>query len=134
MKRIVWLVMAGFLAAGCGQKIEEKRETAPHPGPFGALQTEIFTPKCAREDGCHRGVSAAGGMNLSDGYAYPSLVNAKSTRRPERMRVVPGNPEASYLMERLTGSGDTPRMPMSGDPLSSSDLDRIRSWIKDGAK
>jgi hypothetical protein len=134
MKRTACWVAAACLVAACGQKSAEKPKGETPEGPFAPLQTEIFSKKCAREDGCHRGVSAAGGLDLATGHAYESLVGAKATRRPERMRVAPGDPGASYLLERLTGSGDTPAMPMSGEPLSTADLDRIRAWIKDGAK
>jgi len=50
--------------------------------------------------------------------------------------VVPGNPDASYLVEKL---GSSPRIPvqMPGfgrPPLTAAQLDLIRTWILEGAQ
>ena len=126
--------MCAVLAAGCGGKGPSEKAQTPTPtGPLASIQTGIFTPRCATQDGCHRGVSAAGGLDLTAAHAYENLVNAKATRRPDRLRVSPGHPESSYLVERLTAAGDTPQMPMGGTPLTPQEEEQIRSWIRSGA-
>lgn len=101
---------------------------------FGALEQEVFRSRCANQTGCHIGPKPAGNLDLSPGHAYQDLVGVKAERRPDRLRVAPGNPEGSYLMERLSPGDDTPQMPWGGPPLSSAELDRIRAWIEGGAK
>lgn len=100
---------------------------------FQGIVADIFLPRCATP-GCHRGETPAGELNLTEDKAYDSLVGAHAHRRPERLLVDPGNPEGSYLVERLVPEGDTPVMPMGGSALPPEDLARIREWIRDGAK
>jgi mono/diheme cytochrome c family protein len=49
--------------------------------------------------------------------------------------VVPGQPEKSELMRRLSLPADSPdRMPRERNPLSPAELARIQRWIAEGAK
>ena len=48
--------------------------------------------------------------------------------------IVPGSPDESSLLERVTSDDPDLRMPPSGDPLSAKQIEALRSWIKDGAK
>lgn len=48
--------------------------------------------------------------------------------------IIPGDPDASYLMEKLLPSPRLgQRMPSGRDPLSEADLAMLRTWILDGA-
>ncbi|MBI5014550.1 MAG: hypothetical protein HZB55_03550 [Deltaproteobacteria bacterium] len=149
MHRPGWViagVLAGLAALGCGKGAEEKAaDTATPPpgnaapaaepaGAFAAVESQILVPKCAHADGCHAGPVPAGGMDLGAGVAYQDLVGVKATRRPERLRVAPGDPEGSYLLNRLTPGGDTPPMPLGGPSLSAAEIDAIRAWVRDGAR
>ena len=141
MRRIGTLVIALATLATMGCKGGEKAQppaqpSAPTPGgtALADLEAEIFGPKCAAQNGCHGGREPAGKMDLTSGHAFGNLVNMKAERRPDRLRVAPGDPEASYLMQRLTPGGDTPLMPFGGPQLPAADLDRIRTWIRAGAK
>ena len=46
-------------------------------------------------------------------------------------RVVPGDPDKSFLMRKLLGptSGEGVRMPMNGGPLDAQTIEAIRTWI-----
>ncbi|WP_437205933.1 PSD1 and planctomycete cytochrome C domain-containing protein [Planctomicrobium sp. SH664] len=46
--------------------------------------------------------------------------------------VVPGNPDASYLLDVLAPAAD-PRMPPEGEPLKAEEIERMRRWIQEGA-
>ncbi|MFG0286229.1 MAG: PSD1 and planctomycete cytochrome C domain-containing protein [Phycisphaerales bacterium JB039] len=46
--------------------------------------------------------------------------------------IVPGDPEASLLLERVTAD-PADRMPPEGEPLSSEEIDLLRRWIAAGA-
>ena len=43
-------------------------------------------------------------MNLTDSTAYATLVNAPSVSKPGAIRVVPGDPDASYLVQKIEGA------------------------------
>jgi hypothetical protein len=65
------------------------------------------------------------------------LVNIKSTQSP-LMRVVPGHPEQSYLMNKLLGTqsqvgGSGAEMPFRSSPLSQDLINSIEQWISQGA-
>src|ERR1051325_9669830 len=45
--------------------------------------------------------------------------------------IVPGKPDESNLVRMI--SGDKPKMPMQGAPLSAAEVAAIRKWIADGA-
>jgi hypothetical protein len=112
-------------------------EEVPTPVPestFGALEREILGPKCAAQSGCHAGPEPAGKLDLSPGKAFGNLVAVRAERRPELFRVAPGDPEGSYLLQRLSAGGDTPRMPLGAAELPAAELERIRAWIREGGK
>ena len=50
--------------------------------------------------------------------------------------IVPGKPEASELIRRITSSDDGERMPPAdfGKPLSLAEIDVLKCWIAEGAK
>jgi mono/diheme cytochrome c family protein len=47
--------------------------------------------------------------------------------------IIPGNSQESLLVMRLLGAGGAPRMPMSGEPLSTEKIALIRAWIDEGS-
>jgi len=93
----------------------------------------IFTGNCALS-GCH---AAPGqhGLILSAGQSYSLLVNVNSVEVPSLMRVRPSLPDSSYLVNKIEGTQTVGvRMPATGTPLSSSDIQLIRNWITKGAQ
>ena len=61
------------------------------------------------------------------------LVGVASTQNAGVQRVNPGNPNNSYLVQKLEGTATTGgRMPPSG-ALPAADITTIRQWITDGA-
>jgi hypothetical protein len=58
-----------------------------------------------------------------------------SSQQPGLQRVLPGNPDDSYLVRKLEGGpGITgARMPLSRASLPTAQLDLIRLWIAQGA-
>ena len=51
------------------------------------------------------------------------------------MRVVPFDPDASYLYEKISVARPTEgdRMPASSTPLSAEKIEAVRAWIEAGA-
>lgn len=122
--------------AGDGSGLDENgrpvAESAPTLEPtLASIQSNVFTPLCTT---CHAGAAAPLGLRLDEGAAYAMLVNAPSVENPSLMRVTPGNPDASYLVQKVEGTaGVGGRMPLNGPPLSSEVIAVIRQWILDGA-
>lgn len=103
------------------------------PVTFDDLQTSIFTPSCA-VSGCHTGASPPQGLRLDAGFAFSNLVNVASTEVPSLLRVDPGNPNNSYLVQKLEGTAAVgARMPFGGAPLDQALIDDVREWITNGA-
>ncbi len=98
-------------------------------GPnFSEIQAGLFTPSCS---GCHGGNNPSGGLNLEAANSYANLVGIDSTAASGTQRVNAGNPDMSYLIQRLEGtSGDV--MPPSG-MIPQADIDMVREWISAGA-
>jgi hypothetical protein len=98
---------------------------------FQSIQDHVFTPICTA---CHAGASAPLGLRLDAGAAYALLVNASSVESPSQFRVQPGNPDASYLIQKLEGTAAVGgRMPLGGTPLPPETIAVIRQWITNGA-
>ena len=101
------------------------------------IQAAVFTPICS---GCHNGSNPPGGalpgsQNLTAGNSFAALVNVASIEQPALRRVKPGDPDNSYLIQKLEGlagiSGS--RMPLGGPFLDQATIDQIKSWIASGA-
>lgn len=95
----------------------------------------IFTANCALR-GCHGSLRPQEGMDLSAGAAFGSLVNVSASQCGSRLRVAPGDPAASYLMDKLLGVDLCygSQMPKIGVSLAKNDIDRIGAWICNGAQ
>src|SRR5262249_9779466 len=48
--------------------------------------------------------------------------------------VVPGRPEESEILRRVSARDPKERMPPKGDPLSAAQVEKVRRWIADGAE
>lgn len=47
--------------------------------------------------------------------------------------IIPGDPDASEMMRRLTTSDPEERMPYQHDPLNKDQINTLRRWIREGA-
>lgn len=102
-----------------------------------ALQSSVFEPSCA-VSGCHTGPAGGNlpaGMDLSSADAsFSSLVGIASVQQPALLRVAAGDPDNSYLVQKLEGTATGgARMPLGGGALDQALIDDIRQWIADGA-
>lgn len=95
----------------------------------------IFTSSCGG-GGCHGSRMPAEGLDLSSAAsAYASLVNVGSTQCAANKRVLPSQPDMSYLVWKLDGTGPCfsgSRMP-KGTPLAPAQIATVRGWILSGA-
>ncbi|MEJ2088657.1 MAG: CHRD domain-containing protein [Gammaproteobacteria bacterium] len=92
----------------------------------------VFTQNCALS-GCHGGATPQEGMNLSQGQAYANIVNVQSNQMPSLDRIEPNDPDNSYLIHKIEGTGLLQRMPAGGSPLPAATIQLIRDWTAAGA-
>lgn len=85
--------------------------------------------------GCHGGVMPAEGLDLRMGNGYGDLVGVPSGQCGERMRVAPGSPSESYLLDKLEGVNLCfgSKMPKMGQGPSAAEITAISQWICSGA-
>ena len=138
------LIAMSLASAACDENLSDLTGPTPNLQPtFSSIQREIFdsTDSSGRRacTQCHTDAGRrrpAGGMNLSPGAAYASLVGVASSRKPGAIRVVPGDPQNSYLLQKLAGRLDIVGlcMPRGGPPyLTQGQMLVIRRWIEMGA-
>ncbi len=139
-------VTALALAAGCSA--DPGPNAAPDGGPptYENVQA-IFTRSCAQFNACHNASGAGGMLVLAPGMSLDQLIRHPAVQVPHLQRVVPGDPDHSYLMTKLDGTmntlpecrttdGSTPcglAMPQSAPPLAPELRNAIREWIRAGA-
>ena len=92
--------------------------------PSVSFQRQIAPLLERRCHACHQPANAGGQLNLT---SYSQLRKGGK----EGPILVPGQPEDSLMVKMI--SGEPPRMPMSGGPLTGEEIRLIRSWISQGA-
>jgi len=102
------------------------------------IQSNIFTPSCATA-GCHTGPAGSmlpAGLDLSSADAsFASLVNIASAQAMGETLVVPGDPDMSYLIDKIEGMAAVGSVmpPPPRATLDAASIAVIRQWISDGA-
>ena len=111
----------------------------PSAASFDSIQQSIFTPHCLSA-GCHNSTDQANNLVLEPGAAYANLVSARCFNQAAQtaglLRVVPGDPDHSFLLIKLTLAGASTlgsSMPLNQSPLAPADIDLVRNWILAGA-
>ena len=98
---------------------------------LASIQSHVFTPICTA---CHAGGSAPQGLHLDEANAYTMLVGVPSNEVPSVLRVKPGDPDNSYIIQKLEGHAAVgARMPFGGPYLDDATIAVIRQWITNGA-
>lgn len=103
----------------------------PEPS-FSSVDSDIFVRSCGFSS-CHG--ANTGGMTLGAGSDdYSALVGVPAVGATGETRVIPGDPDNSYLVKKLEGADDIVgvRMP-PGAALEGADIERVREWIAAGA-
>ena len=136
------LVLA-LAVASCDEKLSDLTGPTPNLQPtFTSIQQEIFNTTDASGrlacTNCHSNVgrNPSGGMTLLSGVSYANLVGVASTGKPGAVRVIPGDPENSYIIHKLEGKSDIVgvRMPRGNGPfLTDGQILVIKRWIANGA-
>jgi hypothetical protein len=116
---------------------------------LGDIQQKIFNNSCTFSS-CHSESGHKGALVLTTGRSFAELVNKaadnEAANRAGKKRVVPGNPDASFLFQKVNRTGarfcdplDNPacegeEMPSQNERLPQQWVDAIRQWILEGAQ
>ena len=139
------LIALSLASAACDANLSDLTGPTPNLTPtLSSIEREIFntTDSSGREacTNCHTdagGRVPPAGMVLLPGRAYDFIVNVPSINKPGAIRVIPGDPENSYLLHKLAGRANIVglRMPRRGPPyLTQGQMLVIRRWIELGAR
>jgi hypothetical protein len=135
---------AAITFSGCDEKLSDLTGPTPDLTPtFSSVQAQVFsaTDLAGRAAciTCHtdQGRTPSSGLNLREGAAYAAIVGISSRGKPGAVLVVPGDPDNSYLVQKLEGAPGIvgERMPRTGGPyLTSGQMLVLRTWIQRGAR
>ncbi len=92
---------------------------------FNSQIKPLLNKKCIA---CHGGVKRQGGFSLL--FRTDALAPTES----DKPAIIPGSPDASEMIKRLTHADLEERMPYKEKPLSKEEINLLRRWIKQGAK
>ena len=134
------IVVASGLLTHCADFGSGQGPAKPLPTvTLSEIQRTIFTQSCAFSS-CHNAAGHKGGLDLSSTAAsHVGLVGVLAdnsiARAAGKVRVMPGEPDSSFLITKLTapGPGEGERMPQSNSPLPEASIQMIRDWIARGA-
>jgi hypothetical protein len=142
---VVGTVGAVVLGAGCGNDRAEPATAdagidddplavadTPVAGSLDDLHQRIIAKRCSGQPGlCHNGQFEPNLATPAMAYAY--LVGRPGLEKPDELRVRPGDPAHSLLIDKLRDRGVTTRMPLGAEPLDEADIKALEAWIDGGA-
>ena len=132
--RYLSILFLSLIVLGCERAGPLEDDPDTNNPTLSQIQTRIFDTNCALS-GCHAGGTPQLGLDLSAGSSFSNIVNVASVEQSSLMRIAPGDPENSYLLQKIRGdmgiSGA--RMPLGRSALSDEDIELVRQWIADGA-
>ncbi len=117
----------GVILLLCGSPALHGEESEPKPHPTEASYYQDVRPILQRRcQACHQPASKQGDLLLTDHQGFRQ--GGKSGPA-----FVPGEPEESIIIAHLTGKRG-PRMPLGLSPLTDSEIELFRLWIRSGAQ
>jgi hypothetical protein len=143
LSSVVLIGVMTFCGAGCDESLTDVAGPTPNLQPtLSSIQREIFSngdpsgrAACTT---CHASANNFNArLSLADGQSFGNLVGTVSTGKAGATRVIPGDPDNSYLIHKLEGRSTIAgsRMPRTGGPfLTPGQISIIRRWIELGAK
>ena len=101
-------------------------------GSLDQIHRELVAQRCSGQPGlCHNGQFEP---NLSTpALFYEYVVRRPALEKADRLRVAPGDPDASFLVDKLRNRDVGTQMPLGAEPLAEDEIALIERWIEDGA-
>ena len=128
-----FVVRAVDLVGNEDRNVVEVSATTLGPVRFARDLEPVLDANCTN-GGCHGLRNAQEGLDLRTGVSWSALVDVPSEQCADRLLVEPGDPDASYLVDKLANRNlcSGTRMPKVA-PLSDADIQLISDWISAGA-
>lgn len=79
-------------------------------------------------------ISCHGGVKKEGGFSVLFRSEALDTTDSGQPAIIPGHPDKSEMIRRLTTKDPEERMPYNHDPLSGEEITLLTRWIKEGAQ
>jgi Protein of unknown function (DUF1553)/Protein of unknown function (DUF1549)/Planctomycete cytochrome C len=114
---VIGLIVAAFVSYRMltpGKKVDFSADVKP-----------ILNKKCIS---CHGGVKAKSGFSVL--FREDALANTESGKPA----IIPGDPQGSEMIRRITINDPEERMPYKHEPLSKEEISILKRWIKQGAQ
>ncbi|HLK11241.1 MAG TPA: hypothetical protein VKW76_07665 [Candidatus Binatia bacterium] len=109
-------------------------KTSGAPVSFATTIAPMLAASCATAS-CHTGSNPSEGLTLDADKSYAAIVNVPSLEQPSLKLVSPSKPKSSYLLMKVLGTASQGApMPLTGTPLSSSQIQQLSDWITQGAQ
>ena len=144
--RMLFGVLLGVLIGSCGSD-------PPVKPVLSDIQRRIFNVSCTFSS-CHSVDGHKGELVLVDGQSRDNIVSKDAhnteAERLMKIRVVPGQPDTSYLFQKINRMGanfcteeqlfdedpscEGEAMPSTNERLPQQRIDAVRAWILAGAK
>ena len=122
---LVWVVVAG-----CGGGVAAAPDAAPpavcsSADPAAVVEQELFGP-CAS---CHGGATPDAELEFFLPSDVEAMFDAPSRLCPDKVLVVPGDPAASYLIEKLVPRPTCGEIMPTLVPLPAETVACFEQWI-----
>jgi hypothetical protein len=109
--------------AACGTVVQADSTAADAPVDFDRQVQPLLT-RCLA---CHGAGKAEAGLRLDGRETATSVLESGG------QAVVPGDADASLLLQRISAADPAERMPPTGEPLTADEIEILRRWIAQGA-
>jgi hypothetical protein len=119
---------------GAGLSAMFQVSAAPQAVDYATQIQPIWNASCT-DNACHDATQPSEGLNLTPAASRAEL-NANSGQCGAYKLVEPGQPERSYLVFKLQGSGPCligTKMPKANQSLPAAQIQLVRDWIFNGA-
>jgi hypothetical protein len=120
ISKTVWIVLILIIGITAFSFI-----TSGHNVDYNTEIKPIFNKKCIT---CH------GGVKRQSGFSLLFRSEALAVNKSGKAAIIPGDPDNSELIRRLSLKDPEERMPYKHPPLSGDEIATLKKWIKQGAK
>lgn len=123
MLRVTWgVALVAVALAGCG--------TPDRCSSTAAVAQAIFVPHCTTST-CHSQPNPAAGLDFTATDIDSEVINVAAQQCSGQIIVVAGDPDASYLIHKVSDTKPPcgGRMPLAQPALSADDISCLRSWV-----
>jgi len=104
----------------------------PAAGSLDDIHQRIIAKRCSGQPGlCHNGQFEPNLSTPALMYAY--LVDRPGIEHSRELRVKPGDPANSLVIDKLRNRNVATQMPLGAEPLEEADIQALEAWITAGA-